>query len=202
MSSTTGPRPGTARPTWRTVDIVTASVIAVAFGVVFFAYAALWAAVSPAFLAFPPAQGAMYGVWMVPAVVAALVLRKPGAAVFAEVVAATIEALMGSHFGILVIVYGLCQGLAVEAAFAAGRYRSWGLRRSMVGGALAGVAAVVLDRTLRYPEWDAVWTGAYTALVVPSCALVTGLGGWLLVRRLADTGVLAPFPSGRAAREV
>ena len=28
-------------------------------------------------------------------------------------------------------------------------------------------------------------------------ALIAGVGSWLLVRALAPTGVLAPFPSGR-----
>jgi energy-coupling factor transport system substrate-specific component len=30
-----------------------------------------------------------------------------------------------------------------------------------------------------------------------SSAVIAGLGAWLLVRALARTGVLAPFPSGR-----
>ena len=47
------PRASTSSPGWRTVDIVVAAVIAVAFGVVFWAWNALWATTSPAFAALP-----------------------------------------------------------------------------------------------------------------------------------------------------
>lgn len=207
MSSTTRPgrdTTGDRRPRrgWRVVDIVTAATIAAAFGVVFWGWSLLWAAAAPAFLAFPPAQGFMYGVWLLPGVLGALIIRKPGAAVFVELVAATIEALLGSHWGLVVVMYGLAQGLAVELVFAAGRYRAFGAVRALVAGALAGATAATLDRFVYYPAWDGVWFAVYAGLVTLSAAVIAGLGAYLLLRRLADTGVLAPFASGRRAREV
>ena len=53
---------------WRTVDIVVTAVLGVAFGVVFWAWGNLWNTTQSAFTAFPPAQGFMYGVWLVPVV--------------------------------------------------------------------------------------------------------------------------------------
>src|SRR5436190_1764006 len=41
------PRASTSTPAWRTVDVIVAAVIAVAFGVVFWAWNALWAAPAP-----------------------------------------------------------------------------------------------------------------------------------------------------------
>ena len=79
---------------WRTVDIVITAVLGVAFGVVFWAWNLLWAATGAAFAAFPPAQAFMYGVWLLPAVLAPLIVRKPGAALFAELMAAVISALL------------------------------------------------------------------------------------------------------------
>ncbi|TMG62871.1 MAG: hypothetical protein E6H87_03580, partial [Chloroflexi bacterium] len=38
---------------WRTVDIVVAAAIAIAFGVVFWAWNQVWAAATPAFVAIP-----------------------------------------------------------------------------------------------------------------------------------------------------
>ncbi len=64
---------------WRTIDIVVASVIAVAFGVIFWAWGVVWSATEGAFSFFPPAQTLIYGVWLVPAVLGGLVIRKPGA---------------------------------------------------------------------------------------------------------------------------
>ena len=73
---------------WRTVDIVLAAVLAVAFGAVFQAWNLLWVALLPAFVAVPPLQGFMYGVWLLPAVLVPLIIRRPGAALLGEGVAA------------------------------------------------------------------------------------------------------------------
>src|SRR5689334_7475103 len=85
--------PAPAGNRWRTVDIVVTAVLGVAFGVVFWAWNLLWAATGTAFTAFPPAQAFMYGVWLLPAVVAPMIVRKPGAAIFAETIAAIVSAL-------------------------------------------------------------------------------------------------------------
>jgi energy-coupling factor transport system substrate-specific component len=187
---------------WRTVDIVLGAVLGVAFGAVFQAWNLLWTAIQPAFIGVPPLQGFMYGVWLVPAVLVPLVIRRPGAALLGEGVAAVASALFGAPWGLLTIVYGLMQGGAAELVFAMGLYRRWGLPTVLLAGAAAGAAAVLLDLVLYYPSWAAGFQAIYAALVIPSAAIVAGLGGWLLVRALANTGVLSAFPAGREQPEV
>ncbi len=182
---------------WRTVDIVVASAIAVAFGVVFWAWGNLWNAVGGAFTAFPPAQGFMYGVWLLPGVLGALVIRKPGAALYTELVAAIVSALLGTAWGLSVVVYGLIEGAAPELVFAFLGYRVWKMAVAVLAGAAAGAAAALLDIVFYYPDWSGAWQLTYTALLVVSSAAVAGLGAWMVVRSLARTGVLAPFASGR-----
>jgi len=201
-STTRNPGQDVAPGGWRTVDVVVAAVIAVAFGVVFWAWNLLYAATGSAFAFFPPLQGFMYGVWLLPGVLGALVIRKPGAAVFTELVAAIVSALLGNQWGVTVVYYGLLEGIAPELVFLATRYRRWGLPTAVLAGAAAGAAAVVLDVTLYYYDWAPSWMVAYAALVVTSSALIAGVGGWLLVKALARTGVLAPFASGREQRAV
>ena len=89
--------------TWRTVDIVVTAAIAVAFGVVFWAWNFVWATASPMFAAVPPAQNILYGVWLIPAVLAGLVVRKPGAALFAELVAA-LPARVSIEYGVRLVI--------------------------------------------------------------------------------------------------
>lgn len=190
-ASTGGP---TAR--WRTVDIVVASSIGVAFGVVFWAWGNAWNALDAAVAGFPPARAPMYGVWLVPAVLGPLVIRKRGAAVFVELVAAIVSALLGSPWGLYVVAYGLAQGAAGELVFAMTMYRSWRLPTAVVAGAVAGAAAALLDLSFYYADWSGAWQVSYGVLVVVSSAVIAGAGSWLLVRALARTGVLAPFASG------
>ena len=187
---------------WRTVDIVLGAVLAVAFGAVFQAWNLLWASLGPAFAALPPLQGFMYGVWLVPAVLVPLVIRRPGAALLGEGVAAVASVLFGAQWGLVIVAYGLLQGIAAEAIFGLGLYRRWGLTTALLAGAAAGAAAVLLDLALYDPDWAAGYQILYAALVIPSSALVAGLGGWLLVRALARTGVLSAFPAGREQPEV
>jgi energy-coupling factor transport system substrate-specific component len=189
-------------PAWRTVDIVVASAIAVAFGVVFWAWGQLWNWAQPSFAGFPPGQAFMYGVWLMPAVLGALVVRRRGAALYTELVAAVVSALLGTSWGLGVVVQGLLQGGAAELVFAFLLYRSWGRVPAVLAGAAAGAAAALYDLVVYYPTWSGVWQLGFAALVVVSAAAVAGFGSWLLVRALAGTGVLAPFAAGRDQRLV
>lgn len=187
---------------WRTVDIVVGAVLAVALGAVFQVWNLLWNSVGPAFAALPPIQGFMYGVWLVPAVLVPLVIRRPGAALLGEGVAALASVLFGTPWGLVIVVYGLLQGTAAEVIFGLGLYRRWGLPTALLAGAAAGAAAVLLDLALYYPDWATGYQVLYAALVIPSSAVIAGFGGWLLVRALARTGVLTAFPSAREQPEV
>lgn len=189
---------GPAAPTrWRTVDIVVAAVIGVAFGVVFAGWNALWAATGPTFTAFPPAQAFMYGMWLVPGVLGGLVVRKRGAAVFTEVVAACVSVFFGTSAPLMVVLWGLLQGLGAEVVFAAFRYRSWRATVALLAGTGAGFVPAVLDNIVYNAAWAPTWMLVYGVLVVLSGLVLAGAGSVLLVRALARTGVLAPFASGR-----
>jgi energy-coupling factor transport system substrate-specific component len=196
-------RPSNAAPAperasrWRTVDIVVTAVLGVAFGVVFWAWGLLWAGTGPAFAAFPPGQALMYGVWLIPAVLAPLVVRRAGAGLFAELVAAIVSALLGSAWGTMTIVYGLLQGAAGEGGFAAFRYRRFSWLQALLAAAFAGAMAAGLDLYNYYPDWTAGWKVTYLALVVTSTMVVAGIGSVLLTRALAASGALSSFASGR-----
>jgi energy-coupling factor transport system permease protein len=180
---------------WRTVDIVVTAVLGAAFGVIFWAWNTLWEGAASAVPL--PGRAVIYGVWLVPAVLGPLVVRKPGAGVFCELVAAVVSTLFGSPWGLVIILYGVLQGLAGEFGFALTAYRAWRWPTALLGGALAGGAAALLDIVFYYPSSSAGWKAAYAALVIASSALIAGLGSLALTRSLAQTGALDPFPSGR-----
>lgn len=180
---------------WRTVDIVVAATLGVAFGVIFWAWGLLWE--GPANAIPLPLRALIYGVWLLPAVLGPLVIRKPGAGVFTEFVAATVSTFFGSPWGLMTLLYGVFQGMAGEFAFAATGYRAWRLPTALAGGALAGAAAALLDLVNFYPANSAAWKWVYAGLVVLSAAVVAGAGAWALTRALARTGVLDRFPAGR-----
>jgi energy-coupling factor transport system substrate-specific component len=109
---------------WRTRDIVVAAVIGVAFGVVFWVWGLVWYGPLQFIgeLAFP-LRDLFYAVWLVPAVLGPLIIRKPGAALFTEMVAAGVSALLGSVWGVDTLLSGFVQGAAAELVFAFTLYR-------------------------------------------------------------------------------
>jgi energy-coupling factor transport system permease protein len=183
---------------WRTVDILTCAVLAVAFGVVFWAWNFVWVGLEPALAFLPPLKGILYGVWLIPAVLAPLIVRRVGAGVFTEAIAASISLLLGSVWGIFVVYQGLLQGLGGELPFAAGRYRRFGTATAAAGGALAGFAATLYDVIAYYPTAD-LWAYKvpYIAFAMLSGAIIAGLGSKALVKAMLPTGVLDRFPAGR-----
>jgi energy-coupling factor transport system substrate-specific component len=187
---------------WRTVDIVVTAAIAVAFGVVFWAWNALWAAATPAFVAVPPAQNVLYGTWLAAGVVAGLVVQKPGAALFAELVAASVSLILGSQWGLDAALSGLFQGAGAELAFALFRYRRWDLVAALVAAVLSAVGAWIHDTPLYYAELPLTDQLVIGVFMVISALVIAGVGAWWLVRALVQTGVLAQFPSGRAQQRI
>ena len=187
---------------WRTVDIVVTAAIAVAFGVVFWAWNALWAATGPAFAAVPPAQNILYGTWLAAGVVAGLVVQKPGAALFAELVAASVSLILGSQWGLDAALSGLFQGAGAELGFALFRYRRFDLIAAALAAALAAVGAWIHDTPLYYAELPLVDQLVIGAFMLVSAVIIAGIGSAWLVRALVQTGVLAQFPSGRAQQRI
>jgi energy-coupling factor transport system permease protein len=191
------------RTTWRVVDLVVASVLGVAGGLLFAVWnVAVWPAASGGLAFYPPASAVLVGVWLLPAVLGGLVVRKPGAAVYTELVAATISAFIGNQWGFATVWYGLVEGLGAEFVLAVLLYRRFGLGAAIGAGLGAGVAVGLMDSLIYYPEFSAAYKVAYVVLAMVSGAVIAGVGSAYLTKALARTGALAPLASGRTAERV
>jgi energy-coupling factor transport system substrate-specific component len=190
---------------WRVVDIVVAALIAIAGGVIFWAWSQGAALVSiPMNAAYPPLTGLIAGGWMIPAVLGMLIIRKPGAALFCEAVAATGELIMGSQYGTTVLISGILQGLGAELIFAAFRYKKFNLPTALLAGAGAGLFCGLNDSFLPWGwniAYEAIDKLTYITFTTISGAVIAGGLSWIATRGLATTGVLSSFASRKAASE-
>jgi len=189
---------------WRVVDIVVASVVGVAAGLVFLlwniAYRGPSALLEPLL---PGLQGLLDGPWLFAGVLGALIIRKPGAAIYTEVVAAAVSALtlIGNTWGaFLTLEAGLIQGLGAEIVFLLFFYRRWSLPVAILAGVGAALAGGLNNLVLWYAGADASFVVVYLVSTSISGELIAGALSWLLARGLARTGALDRFASGREAR--
>lgn len=182
--------PQVAETRWRTRDILVAAVIGVTFGVVFWAWGLAWGLFAP----LNAARDLLYAVWLVPAVLAPLVIRKPGAALFAEMVAAGVSALLGSAWGVDTFLSGFVQGAAAELIFAFTLYRLWGFPILALAAVASAAAAWVHDWVLYYPE-VALDVQIIRGLAMAfSAVVIVAAGSLALARSLRRAGVLEGFP--------
>lgn len=205
-ASSTTVRPATtaSRFRWRVVDIVVASVLGVASGVIFwlwnFGYQAPKTLLEPLL---PGLQGLLDGPWLFAGVLGALIIRKPGAALYTETLAAVFSALIGNQWGgFLTIEAGLVQGLGAEVIFLLFFYRVWSLPVAVLAGAGAAIFGAVNNLILWYAGADATFTVVYLISSTLSGAVIAGALSWVLARGLAATGALDRFASGRERREL
>ena len=183
MTDVSPPVPVTGRSyRWRVVDIVVASVLAVASGLVF----VMWNVASnpigaPLSALLPGLQALLGGGWLFAGVLTAMVIRKPGAALYGELVAATVSALVGNQWGVMTLEFGLVQGLAAEIVFACFLYRVWNLPVAVLAGAAAGLAMAINELVLLYPGSTSAFAAIYAVSGIVSGAVIAGGLSWWVV---------------------
>lgn len=189
---------------WRVVDIVVASVLGVALGLIFWAWNTVGYAWFTAMDGLTPGLGGIaVGIWLLGGVVGGLVIRKPGAALLVEVVAAIVSMLIGNVWGVSTLLSGIAQGVGAELIFLLFFYRRFTLPVAVLAGMGAAAGAWLFElfygsspNILKTLEFNLIYLGA---LLVSGAALA-GVVGWLLVRALAATGALSRFAAGRESR--
>ncbi|GAA1392189.1 ECF transporter S component [Luteococcus peritonei] len=193
-------RPVTGRG-WRVVDIVVAAVLGVAVGLVFFAYnnslANLW---GPLDAVLPGLAGLIAGIWLLGGPLGGLVIRKPGAALLVELLAALVSMVLGNKWGMTTLYSGLAQGLGAEIVFALFAYRRWNLGVAVLSGIGAALGAFINEYILGNHAMSATFNITYLACLAVSGAVLAGALAWFVTRALAATGALSRFASGREAR--
>lgn len=187
---------------WRVNEIVIAAVIAVACAVIFWIWdIAVGPAAKAALVAAPEFRPIVAGAWLLGGTLGGLLIRKPGAALFCEIVAAFISVLFtGGAWSGEILIAGFFQGIGAEIAFAIFRYNRWNATVAIFAGALSGLFMGVNEIFIYYPDMEPVKAIIYVACSVISGAVIAGFLAWVLVQNLAKTGVLSSLASGKTRR--
>jgi len=187
---------------WTTWESILAAVLAGVIGILFWAWGlTVWKLLDVVKSGIPGYGRAIrdlfYGFWFLAAILIPYIVRRPGAAVAAEVVAAIISALLGSEWGLTVLISGLVQGGLAEVIFALRGYRDYSLITLILAGAAAAVGSWVVDYAFWYSTLEVHILLLMLVARVISAALLAGLLGKALGDALAATGVLDNTALGR-----
>jgi len=175
---------------WTLREILIVAALGAVFGVLYLAWVQVWLILQAIFG--PVTMDVVMGFWFIVSIIAAAVIRKPGAALLSEVLAGMVQVLLGSPAGLLLIVTGIVQGAGAEAVFAATRWRDYRLPILMA----AGVGASVFSFAYTWIRFDygGLAPGVVILMFLLRClsgALLGGLAGYLVTRALYRTGVLS-----------
>ena len=189
---------------WRVIDIVAAAVLGVACGLIFVVWNQVGNAALEGLKAITPGlDGLATGVWLLGGTLGGYVIRKPGAALFVELMAATVSMALGSQWAVETIYSGLAQGIGAEVVFALVAYRRFNAAIVGLAGAVSFAFEWVLELFLYgHIEKGMLYNVIYLVCGAVSGVVLAGLLAWALTNALAKTGALDRFASGRGAREL
>ena len=183
---------------WNTRDLLVTAVIAIAFGLLTIGLnyvSAILMAVNPVFIS------VLAGLYFIPMIMAMYIVRCPGTAVLALVIA-NLATLPFNPFGWMEALMSIIYGLACELAFLLTRYRNFHLPILCI----SGVAPSVLSFLMLYAFGGLNGVTLPFQIMAFVLFIVSGtlLGGWLsksLADAIAKTGVLSGFAIAATQQE-
>jgi len=184
---------------WSLREILVVAVLGAVFGVLYIGWVQVWLIAQAIFG--PVTMDVVMGFWFIVSIIAAAIIRRPGAALLSELLAAVVQILMGSPAGLLLLLTGLVQGAGAEAVFAATRWKNYRLPVLMAAGVGAAVFSFIYT-WIRF-DYGALAPGLLVAMFVLRClsgALLGGLAGHFITEALYRTGVLSGLAIDRDRR--
>ncbi|MEL3972253.1 ECF transporter S component [Rossellomorea oryzaecorticis] len=171
----------------RLTDILVTVVLSIGFGVIYKIWGPLYNMIKPFGL---HADQLIYGMWFMAATVAFLIIRKPGVALLAEIAASSGEFLMGSEWGLEVLLFGIIQGLFAETVFFVTGYKRNSLFIISLAAVMSAIGSILMDMYKGYIGDLAVWNLVlFLGARLLGSVLIAGVGAFYLVKSLEQTGV-------------
>lgn len=195
-------KPENRRWRWTAADIAVGAALGVACGLVFWGFNFAYAWLSPIIGGILPGLASvLHPLWYFSGTLAVIILRKPGAAIYVNLVGSAAEMLLGNQFSVgFVFASAAMQGLFAEIPFMVTRYRVYNLPISVVSGALVALEYGVYLMLFRYQGVAFLSARGIVHMVseLVGGVLIAGVMSWYLYRAIAATGALDRFDSGRA----
>jgi energy-coupling factor transport system substrate-specific component len=164
----------------------------VALGVAFwgwtFVYEILKPALKPLGMSYLSA-----GFWIFSGVFLAQVVRKPGIALIASIIAAFVESMI-TQWGLMSVVWGIVQGLGAEVIFLFFAYKKWDVKILVLAAIVSALFSYILDYFYyNYNQLSLNFNLVQLVSFLISSAILAGLLSELVSKRLVKLGLLDQF---------
>ncbi len=198
MTKQTMPNKKKGLTKWTTRDLLVTAVISIVFAI-------LLAGTMYLFLMFIMPLGILVGsvfngIWFIPPILIAYILRRPGAALLGQAMISIISVPF-SPAGWVILIGVLIVGFPIELVFLTTRYRNYHLYLLMI----AGIAAGLLGTALNWIPAGLNLLSIEIQIATVVITIVSGsVGGWLaklLADAIAKTGVLSSYAVGQEMQE-
>ena len=173
-------------------EIVLTLVLAVALGVAFWGWTFVYDLAKP-FLKLAGLSYLVAGFWILASVLIPQIIRKPGVAIIASLMAAFIESLL-THWGLMSLLWGLVQGLGAEIIFFIFAYRRWNVGVLILAAILSSVFSYGLDYFIyNYSSLSVGFNILQLSSYIISATFFAGFLSYILSKRLVRLGILDQF---------
>lgn len=193
-----------SRLRWRPADIAVGAAIGVACGAIFWGFNFLYIFLSPIIGGILPGlTSVLHAFWYFSGPLAILIIRKPGAALYVNIIGSIAEMLFGNSFSFgFVFISAALQAIFTELPFALARYRKFNLLLTIVSGALTALEYGVYLLLFQFTGVAFLSPRGITHLIseLVGGIVFAGFMSWFLYLAIARTGALDKFASGRAVR--
>ena len=173
-------------------EIVLTTVVAVALGISFWGWTFIYEIAKP----FLKVSGLSYlaaGFWIFASVFLSQIVRKPGIAIIASIIAAFVESLL-THWGIMSVLWGIVQGVGAELVFMFFLYKKWDLKVLILAAAVSATFSYVLDFCLYdYKNLSLGFNLVQLISFIISSVFLAGVLSDITSKRLAKLGLLDQF---------
>lgn len=173
-------------------EIVLTAVVAVSLGVAFWGWTFVYELAKPLLKVYGMAY-LTAGFWIFASVFLPQIVRKPGIALIASIIAAFVESLL-THWGLMSVVWGIVQGLGAEIIFMSFGYKRWNLSVLILAAMLSTFFSYSLDFVLYdYKNMSASVNAVQLISFLISSAFLAGYLSEVVSKRLVKLGLLDQF---------
>ncbi len=171
---------------------ITCGVLAASLGVAFWSWTIIHDLVKP-FLKPLGLKYLLAGFWLISSVFLSYLIRKPGVALFASIIAALVEGMI-TQWGLGAVLYGFIQGLGAEIIFLLFAYRIWSLPVLCAAATMSALTSYAYDYlTHDYHQLSLSFNLVQLITFIFSAIIFAAILSRYLAKRLVKTGLLDTF---------